>query len=80
MTRGGAPVPLTPKEYDLLLLLLRNRGHVLYRTYLYETVWGEEEFGQSTARWTPTSSGCAESWGGRRDPHHPPGGYCLAAE
>ena len=48
VTRGGTPVPLTPKEYDLLLLLLRNRGHVLYRTYLYETVWGEEEFGQST--------------------------------
>lgn len=48
VTRGGAPVALTPKEYDLLLLLLRNRGHVLYRAYLYEAVWGEEEFGEST--------------------------------
>lgn len=40
--RGGVPVALTPKEYELLLLLLRNRGSALYRDYLYETVWGDD--------------------------------------
>ena len=36
----GAPVELPPKEYELLLLLLRNRGRALYRDYILETVWG----------------------------------------
>ena len=48
VTRAGKPVQLTPKEYDLLLILLRNRGSVLYRDYLYETVWGEEEMLDNT--------------------------------
>lgn len=48
VTRAGAPVPLTPKEYELLLLLLRNRGSVLYREYLYETLWGEDLVGEGT--------------------------------
>lgn len=46
--RGGAPVALTPREYELLLILLRNRGHVLYRSYLYETVWGDEDAAETT--------------------------------
>lgn len=48
VTRAGKPVALTPKEYDLLLLLLRNRGCVLYRDYLYETIWGEDEMLDNT--------------------------------
>ena len=48
VTKGGKPVALTPKEYDLLMLLLRNRGSVLYRDYLYETVWGEDEMLDNT--------------------------------
>ena len=38
--RGDEEIRLTPKEYELLLLFLRNRGRALYRDYLYETVWG----------------------------------------
>ena len=38
--KDGVPVELTPKEYELLLLLLRNRGRALYRDYILETVWG----------------------------------------
>lgn len=38
--RDGTPVELAPKEYQLLLLLLRSRGRVLYRDYILETVWG----------------------------------------
>ena len=48
VARAGKPVALTPKEYDLLLLLLRNRGCVLYRDYLYETIWGEDEMLDNT--------------------------------
>ena len=40
--KGGAVVPLTPKEYDLLLLLLRNKNVALHRFALYEKVWGED--------------------------------------
>ncbi|MGH7675490.1 MAG: response regulator transcription factor [Gemmatimonadales bacterium] len=38
--RRGAPVPLTPKEYDLLAALLRRRGAVASRTELLTEVWG----------------------------------------
>jgi DNA-binding response OmpR family regulator len=37
---GGAPVPLTPKEFDLLRALLEARGRVLSREYLLDRVWG----------------------------------------
>ena len=43
VTRGGAPVPLTRKEYEILLLFARNPGVALYRETIYDRVW-EEEF------------------------------------
>ena len=46
--RGEAEMHLTRKEYDLLLLFLRNRGRALYRDYLYETVWGDDGTGCDT--------------------------------
>lgn len=30
---------LTPKEFDLFVLLIRNRGTVLFRDYLFQAVW-----------------------------------------
>lgn len=39
--RDGQPVPLTPREFDLFLLLVRNRGLALYRDVIYERVWGD---------------------------------------
>lgn len=38
--RAGTRLRLTPKEYALLLLLARDRGHVLSRTVIAESVWG----------------------------------------
>ncbi len=35
-------VELTPKEFDLLMLLIQNRGVALYREIIFEKVWGEE--------------------------------------
>ena len=45
--QNGEPVSLTMKEFDLLLLLARNRNIALYRETIYETVWGGEYMGQS---------------------------------
>ncbi len=33
---------LTPKEFDLLMLLAQNIGSALYRETIFEKVWGEE--------------------------------------
>jgi two-component system, OmpR family, copper resistance phosphate regulon response regulator CusR len=37
--RSGARLDLTPKEFQLLSLLARRRGHVLSRTTIAEQVW-----------------------------------------
>jgi DNA-binding response OmpR family regulator len=37
----GVPLDLTRTEFDLLGLLLRNPGRAFSRTYLLDTVWGE---------------------------------------
>lgn len=47
VTRNGEAIPLTMKEFDLLLLLARNRNIALYRETIYENVWGGEYMGQS---------------------------------
>jgi two-component system phosphate regulon response regulator PhoB len=39
VTADGTPVPLTPLEYRLLLLLLERRGRVQTRPQLLESVW-----------------------------------------
>ena len=38
--KAGVEVALRPKEYDLLLELLRHRGEVRSRLDLMQTVWG----------------------------------------
>jgi DNA-binding response OmpR family regulator len=40
VTAGGQPVPLTPKEFDLLQALLESAGRVLSREQLLARVWG----------------------------------------
>lgn len=47
VTRNGETIALTMKEFDLLLLLARNRNIALYRETIYESVWGGEYLGQS---------------------------------
>lgn len=45
--RSGQTLRLTPKEYDLLVFLLRNRGIVLSRDLILERVWGWDYAGGS---------------------------------
>jgi len=40
ITRDGEPVHLTPKEYDLVLLLARHAGKVVTHRTLLTSVWG----------------------------------------
>ncbi len=41
-TRDGAAVALTPKEFDLALLMFRNEGRVVPREHMVAAVWGRE--------------------------------------
>lgn len=45
--RGEDEVLLTMKEFDLLLLFVRNPNIALYREVIYENVWGGEYLEQS---------------------------------
>jgi DNA-binding response OmpR family regulator len=40
VTRGEQPVTLTPREFSLLELLMRNHGRVITRDSILESVWG----------------------------------------
>jgi len=40
VSRAGHELLLTPREFDLLEQLMRNRGAALYRDVLYGRVWG----------------------------------------
>jgi two-component system, OmpR family, response regulator MtrA len=40
VSRGGAPISLTPLEFDLLAALARKPGQVFTREQLLEQVWG----------------------------------------
>jgi DNA-binding response OmpR family regulator len=44
---GGAPLELSPKEFDLLVFLSRNRGQVFSRDILLEKVWGYDFAGDT---------------------------------
>lgn len=45
--RGNREIPLTMKEFELLLLFVRNRNIALFRETLYERVWESEYMGDS---------------------------------
>ena len=41
LLREGQPVPLTPKVFDVLWVLVENRGHILEKDELLQAVWPE---------------------------------------
>lgn len=45
--KEGTPVSLTNKEFELLLLFIRNKNIALYRETIYERIWGGEYLGDS---------------------------------
>nr|BFE70074.1 hypothetical protein GCM10020092_033750 [Actinoplanes digitatis] len=46
--RGGAPLALTVREFDLLVFLLRNPARAWSRAELLDRVWGWQFGDQST--------------------------------
>ena len=42
VTEVGKEVELTPKEFELLEILMRNRNITLFRERIYEEIWGTE--------------------------------------
>ena len=38
----GEPVRMTPIEYNILLLLMKNPGRVFSATQIYESIWNED--------------------------------------
>jgi DNA-binding response OmpR family regulator len=44
----GQPVELTPKEFDLLAVLVRHPGRAFARDYLLDKVWGHDYGGLDT--------------------------------
>jgi len=42
VTRAGKRIDLTAREFDLLVALMRDPGHVLSRDQLLDRVWGSE--------------------------------------
>lgn len=49
VTLDGDPVSLTPREYDILHLLMGPPGTVFSPKRIYRAVWGEEPFGVENA-------------------------------
>ena len=41
----GEEVKLTPIEYNILLLLMKNKGKVFSISQIYEEIWNEEAIG-----------------------------------
>jgi DNA-binding response OmpR family regulator len=49
VSRGGRPIELTAREFDLLEFLLRHPGEVLTRDQICSAVWGRANLGESNA-------------------------------
>jgi two-component system response regulator MprA len=45
--RDGREIELTPREFDLLALFMRNPNQVLTRSTLMQRVWGDDFYGES---------------------------------
>jgi DNA-binding response OmpR family regulator len=47
VTLDGAPLPLKPQEYDLLMFFAEHKGQMLSREFILERVWGWDYVGDS---------------------------------
>ena len=45
VTVDDEPVKMTPIEYNILLLLMKNQGRVFSINQIYESIWNEEAYG-----------------------------------
>lgn len=45
VTVDDEPVKMTPIEYNILLLLMKNQGRVFSIDQIYESIWNEDAIG-----------------------------------
>ena len=54
VTVDDEPVKMTPIEYNILLLLMKNQGRVFSINQIYESIWNEDAIGaDNTPRYCP---------------------------
>lgn len=46
VSNGEQKLSLTIKEYELLLLLVQNKGKTLRKEYLFDKIWGQDSFSE----------------------------------
>lgn len=46
-TLSGSPIDLTPKEFDLLVVMLKNKNIALSREQFLDKVWGADYYGET---------------------------------
>ena len=68
---------MTPKEYELLYLFMRNRNRALYRETIYEHVWGGEYPGTGRTVDLHVQRLKKKLGAGERDRSYLQGGYRL---
>ena len=44
--KNGTPIDMTAKEFDLLVLLMENKGKTLTKEYLFNQIWGFDSFSE----------------------------------
>lgn len=44
--KRNVPIDLTAKEFDLLLLLMENKGQALSKEFLFNQIWGSDSFSE----------------------------------
>lgn len=47
VTKGDSKIDLTLKEFELLEILIKNKGRVMTRDFLLEKIWGYEYVGET---------------------------------
>ncbi len=46
VTKSGAPLQMTAKEFDLLLYMIENKGQALSKELLFNKIWGFDSFSE----------------------------------
>lgn len=46
VTKDNKEIELSAKEFDLLMLLIENKGRTLSKEYIFKSVWGSDSFSE----------------------------------
>lgn len=44
--KNDVPIEMTAKEFDLLAMLMENRGKALNKDYIFNSIWGSDSFSE----------------------------------